>query len=60
MNEQDIDDRQLSPGDEAAPGTPGAGENICRECSGAGTLANGRICPMCEGMGRIIESAGGA
>ena len=59
MNEQDIDDRRLSPGDEAAPGTPGAGENICRECSGTGTLANGRICPMCEGLGRIIEGVGG-
>ena len=59
MNEQDIDDRRLSPGDEAAPGTPEAGENICPECGGAGTLANGRICPTCEGQGRIIEGLGG-
>jgi hypothetical protein len=60
MKEQDIDDRRLSPGDEAAPGTPGTGENICRECGGTGALANGRICPMCEGLGRIIEGLGGA
>jgi RecJ-like exonuclease len=59
MNEQDIDDRGLSPGDEAAPGTPGTGENVCRECGGAGTIADGRICPMCEGTGRLIEGVGG-
>jgi RecJ-like exonuclease len=59
MKEQDIDDRRLSPGDEAAPGAPDAGEHICRECSGAGTLANGRICPMCEGLGRTIEGVAG-
>jgi RecJ-like exonuclease len=60
MNERDIDDRWLSPGDEAAPGTPGTGENVCRECNGSGTLQTGRICPMCEGLGRIIEGIGGA
>ena len=59
MNEQDIDDRRLSPGEEAAPGTPGFGENICPECGGVGTLADGRLCPTCEGLGRIIESVGG-
>lgn len=59
MNEQDIDDRRLSPGDETTPGAPGAGENICPECSGVGALTNGRICPMCEGLGRVIESGGG-
>jgi DnaJ-class molecular chaperone len=59
MNEQDIDDRRLSPGDEAAPGAPESGDNICRECGGAGTLANGRICPMCEGLGRSIEAVAG-
>jgi hypothetical protein len=60
MHEQDIDDRRLSPGDEAAPGTPGTGEDICRECGGVGTLMNGRICPTCEGLGRITEGIGGA
>jgi hypothetical protein len=59
MNEQDIDDRRLSPGDEAPPGTPGTGEDICRECGGTGTLVNGRVCPMCEGLGRIVEGIGG-
>jgi RecJ-like exonuclease len=59
MIERDIDDRRLAPGDEAAPGTPGTGEDICRECGGTGTVQTGRICPMCEGLGRIIEGIGG-
>ena len=31
----------LNPGDDAAPGTPGAGEDICDACAGRGTLADG-------------------
>lgn len=49
----------LKPGDEAAPGTPGAAEDICDECSGKGTLASGAPCPACEGTGRVMRGIGG-
>jgi DnaJ-class molecular chaperone len=48
-----------APGDEAAAGTPGTGENICRECGGSGRL-DGAPCPACAGTGKIIEGIGGA
>lgn len=48
-----------APGDEAAPGTPGTGENICPLCSGSGTQ-NGVVCANCKGTGRITEGIGGA
>ena len=47
-------DRAMNPGDEAPPGTPGTGENICRDCGGSGKL-NGKPCPTCGGTGRVIE-----
>lgn len=47
-----------APGDEAAPGTEGAGENICRACGGSGRV-QGKPCPNCGGTGRIIEGIGG-
>ena len=50
---------QLSPGDEAMPGTPGAGEDLCEDCGGKGTLASGRECPTCEGTGKVIRGVGG-
>jgi len=51
-------DEPTAPGDEAAPGTPGTGEDICPECSGTGKL-NGKPCPNCGGTGRIVEGIGG-
>lgn len=48
-----------APGDEAAPGTPGTGENLCRDCNGTGTI-DGRACATCNGTGKIIEGIGGA
>lgn len=48
----------LNPGDEAAPGTPGAGEDICPRCRGSGRIAVGP-CPNCGGSGRIVEGIGG-
>jgi hypothetical protein len=48
-----------NPGDEAAPGTPGTGEDICPNCEGSGKLADGRPCPNCGGTGRIVEGIGG-
>ena len=49
----------LNPGDDAAPGTPGAGEDICDACAGRGTLADGKPCPQCGGTGRVMEGIGG-
>jgi hypothetical protein len=48
----------LNPGDEAAPGTPGSGEDICQHCQGKGNI-NGQDCPMCGGSGKITEGIGG-
>ena len=47
------------PGDEAPPGTPGTGENICPVCSGKGTIS-GKTCDNCEGTGKVITGIGGA
>jgi DnaJ-class molecular chaperone len=48
-----------NPGDEAPPGTPGTGENLCRDCNGTGEL-EGKSCPNCGGTGKVIEGIGGA
>ena len=48
----------LAPGDQAAPGTPGTGENVCPRCNGSGE-AGGATCPACEGSGKVIEGIGG-
>jgi len=48
-----------APGDEAAAGTPGTGEDVCPQCHGSGKL-DGRSCPNCNGSGRIIKAIGGA
>ncbi len=49
----------MAPGDEAPPGTPGAGENICPACGGTGKL-DGAACETCAGTGVVIEEVGGA
>lgn len=49
----------MAPGDEAPPGTPGTGEDLCRACGGTGQL-NGGPCPECEGTGRVTRGIGGA
>jgi DnaJ-class molecular chaperone len=48
----------MAPGDQAAPGTPGSGENVCPRCNGAGAT-DGVTCPVCEGSGKVIEGIGG-
>lgn len=53
------DPQGMAPGDEAAPGTPGTGENLCRECNGTGKL-DGKPCPVCNGTGKVTEGIGGA
>lgn len=49
---------QSNPGDEAAPGTVGTGENTCPQCGGTGKI-EGRTCRHCSGTGKIIEGIGG-
>lgn len=51
-------DPNLSPGDEAPPGTPGTGEDLCPDCHGSGQL-QGKKCPTCSGTGKIIRGIGG-
>jgi hypothetical protein len=50
----------IDPGDEAAPGAPGTGEDICRACKGTGKLEGGKRCDACGGTGIIVEGIGGA
>jgi DnaJ-class molecular chaperone len=49
----------LNPGDEAAPGTPGTGEDICQLCHGQGRIMRTR-CPNCGGTGKVIRAIGDA
>jgi len=57
---------ELHPGDEAAPGTPGSGEDVCPVCKGTGLAADADTaegdnapCPNCGGTGVITEGIGG-
>ena len=54
-----VDPSPLAPGDEVAPGTPGSGEGLCRECGGSGVL-NGATCRTCGGTGKVTVGIGGA
>jgi len=51
-------DLPVSPGDEASPGTPGTGEDVCPSCGGSGRSATGE-CPMCKGTGKVTSGIGG-
>lgn len=53
-----MSDPPLNPGDEAAPGTPGTGEDLCPHCGGTGEH-DGRPCPVCGGSGKVVEGIGG-
>jgi hypothetical protein len=48
-----------APGDDAAPGTPGTGEDICPQCRGSGKVG-ANACPHCEGLGTVTKGIGGA
>ncbi|HKG74185.1 MAG TPA: hypothetical protein VKA79_08095 [Aestuariivirgaceae bacterium] len=50
---------KVNPGDEARPGTPGTGENICPSCKGSGRLGSAP-CSHCGGTGVVTEGIGGA
>jgi hypothetical protein len=49
---------QLSPGDEAASGTPGTGEQTCPVCGGSGLIDSQR-CENCAGSGKVTQGIGG-
>ncbi len=51
--------KEMNPGDEAPPGTPGTGEAMCPACKGSGR-AGSEPCENCSGSGRIVEGIGGA
>jgi DnaJ-class molecular chaperone len=48
----------VHPGDEARPGTPGTGENVCRVCKGSGKVDNAP-CQECGGTGVVVEGLAG-
>jgi DnaJ-class molecular chaperone len=48
----------VNPGDDAPPGTPGTGENICPDCKGSGRVG-AASCQSCGGTGKVIEGMGG-
>lgn len=45
-------------GDDAPPGTPGTGENLCPRCSGSGQF-EAKTCPDCNGTGKVVTGIGG-
>ena len=53
-------EKPVNPGDEASPGTPGTGDDICPECNGKGKTARGDTCRNCGGTGKVIRGIGGA
>jgi DnaJ-class molecular chaperone len=42
----------------APPEQPAAGEDVCPDCGGSGTL-DGERCETCGGSGQVIEGVGG-
>ena len=56
---RDVGAGEMNPGDEAAPGTPGTGENLCPDCSGNGHLKSGEPCRTCGSTGLITQAVSG-
>ena len=50
---------KVNPGDEADPGTPQSGEDVCPDCGGSGRQGVSK-CPSCGGTGIIIALVGDA
>lgn len=50
---------QRNPGDEAAPGAPQTGEDVCPVCGGSGKTGQS-ACSNCGGTGRIVKIVGDA
>lgn len=60
MNEHEIDDRDLGPGDPADPAAPERIDAaLCPECQGVGATPDGETCPVCNGAGRATGRTGG-
>jgi RecJ-like exonuclease len=59
MADQERDKPKPNPGDQAAPGTRGTGENVCPTCKGSGRV-EAKACETCGGTGKVIEGVGGA
>jgi DnaJ-class molecular chaperone len=53
--EQQAGEAKMAPGDEAPPGTPGTGEDVCPACSGSGRADDGE-CATCLGRGRVVKA----
>lgn len=51
--------RDAVPGDDAPPGTPGTGDDLCPACQGSGRR-DGQDCPECRGTGIVNKGVGGA
>ncbi len=51
-------DPEMNPGDEAKPGTPGTGKDVCQTCHGSGGVDAG-ACETCGGSGKVIRVIGG-
>jgi hypothetical protein len=49
----------MNPGDDAPPGTPGTGEDVCLQCSGKGKIQDGGECLNCGGTGKVIKGVAG-
>ncbi|MDT7950226.1 MAG: hypothetical protein RQ966_01865 [Acetobacteraceae bacterium] len=49
----------MKPGDEAAEGTVGTGDDVCPDCHGTGKQ-DGEPCTTCAGTGTITRAIGGA
>lgn len=54
-----MSDQPMAPGDEAPPGAPNTGEDLCPKCGGSGEI-DGAECANCAGTGKIIRVIGGA
>jgi hypothetical protein len=55
------EDGEAAPGDEAPPGTPGSGDNVCPRCGGTGLIGDdAQTCPLCGGRGKVVQGIGGA
>lgn len=54
-----MSDKDMNPGDDAPPGTPGTGEDVCPECNGSGRKGDGE-CENCGGSGKVTKGISGA
>lgn len=59
MSDKPTQPQEMNPGDDAPPGTPGTGEDVCPICGGSG-IDDDAPCANCGGTGRVIEGIGGA